>query len=120
METSLLFGGESLSGTSCNGGAESGVSLGLAAGAESETSPGLALGALLLVSMVSYSFFETKCRGVFWWFFYSPMSVSRGRKGSSFLPLKWKVGNGYGPLFGRALGCEKFVGTVLRLLIPHL
>lgn len=53
MVTSLLFGGISLSSTSCNGGAESGVLLDLTAGAECETSSVLALGYLLLISIVS-------------------------------------------------------------------
>lgn len=56
MVTSLLFGGISLSGASCNGGAESDVLLGLAAGVESKTSSVLALGYVLLISVVSYSF----------------------------------------------------------------
>lgn len=68
MVTSLLFGGESLSSTSCNGGAESGVLLGLAAGAERETPSGRALGYLLLISVVSYSFLRTKCGEAFWFF----------------------------------------------------
>lgn len=53
MATSLLFGGISLSSTSCNGGAESGVLVDLAACAECETSSVLALGYLLLISIVT-------------------------------------------------------------------
>lgn len=77
MVTSLSFGGISLSSTSCNGGAESDVLLGLVAGAESETSSMLALEYLLLISIISYSFwlcFFFLGSEVFW--FFSALSLS--------------------------------------------
>lgn len=99
MVTSLSFGGISLSSTSCNGGAESDVLLGLVAGAESETSSVLALEYLLLVSIISYTFWLCVfLDSEVFWVFFSIMSVSHNRKGSSFMPLKLKVGNGCPPL----------------------
>lgn len=69
----------SLSSTSCNGGAESGVLLDLAAGAEST------LGCRLLISFASYSFKKTpNTTGKYLRVFFSILSVTVIGKDSIF------------------------------------